>query len=75
MAARTAIKVYCTDAEKHCLTSLANQLEVSVSALLLNSVKELPTTPVVSTEENAKKKTKQANDLAFIRVYCSAERK
>lgn len=75
MAARTAIKVYCTDAEKHCLTFLANQLEVSVSALLLNSVKELPTTPVVSTEENAKKKTKQANDLAFIRVYCSAERK
>ena len=76
MAARTAIKVYCTDAEKHCLTSLAKQLEVSVSALLLNSVKELPTTPVVSTtEENAKQKTEQPDDLALIRVYCSVERK
>lgn len=76
MAARTAIKVYCTDAEKHCLTSLAKQLEVSVSALLLNSVKELPTTPVVSTtEENAKQKTEQPDDLALIKVYCSVERK
>lgn len=76
MAARTAIKVYCTDAEKHCLTSLSKQLEVSVSALLLNSVKELPTTPVVSTtEENAKQKTEQPDDLALIKVYCSVERK
>lgn len=76
MAARTAIKVYCTNAEKHCLTSLAKQLEVSVSALLLNSVKELPTTPVVSTtEENAKQKTEQPDDLALIKVYCSVERK
>lgn len=76
MAARTAIKVYCTDAEKHCLTSLAKQLEVSVSALLLNSVKELPTTPVVSTtEENAKQKTEQPDDLALIKVYRSVERK
>lgn len=76
MAARTAIKVYCTDAEKHCLTSLAKQLEVSVSALLLNSVKELPTTPVVSTtEENAKQKTEQPDDIALIKVYCSVERK
>lgn len=76
MAARTAIKVYCTDAEKHCLTSLAKQLEISVSALLLNSVKELPTTPVVSTtEENAKQKTEQPDDLALIKVYCSVERK
>lgn len=76
MAARTAIKAYCTDAEKRCLTSLAKQLEVSVSALLLNSVKELPTTPVVSTtEENAKQKTEQPDDLALIKVYCSVERK
>lgn len=76
MAARTAIKVYCTDAEKHCLTSLAKQLEVSVSALLLNLVKELPTTPVVSTtEENAKQKTEQPDNLALIKVYCSVERK